>query len=100
MIVADTTSGLPRELLRERGIPVVPQVVIFGDESYHDDEQLDTAAFLQKLKAFPTLPKTVAPEPPFLTSQFMNCPRPSSSTLDQARWELDFLCHSAAPLRA
>ena len=64
IIVADTTCGLPCELLRERGIALVPQVVIFGDESYHDDEQLDTAAFLQKLKAFPTLPKTAAPEPP------------------------------------
>ena len=64
IIVADTTCGLPRELMKQRGIPFVPQVVIFGEESYHDDEQMDTAAFLQKLKAFPTLPKTAAPEPP------------------------------------
>ena len=63
IIVADTTCGLPRELLEQRGIPLVPQVVIFGDDSYHDD-QLSTAEFLQKLKAFPTLPKTAAPEPP------------------------------------
>ena len=64
IIVADTTCGLPRDLLNQRGIPFVPQVVIFGEESYHDDEQLDTATFLQKLKASPTLPKTAAPEPP------------------------------------
>jgi DegV family protein with EDD domain len=64
IIVADTTCGLPRELLRQRRIPLVPQVVIFGEEAYHDDDQLDTAAFLQKLKASPTLPKTAAPEPP------------------------------------
>lgn len=64
VIVADTTCGLPRDLLKHRGIPCVPQVVIFGDESYHDDEQLDTSAFLRKLKASPTLPKTSAPEPP------------------------------------
>lgn len=64
IIVADTTCGLPRDLLNRRGIPFVPQVVIFGEESYHDDEQLDTATFLQKLKASPTLPKTAAPEPP------------------------------------
>jgi len=64
IIVADTTCGLPRDLMRQRGIPFVPQVVIFGEESYHDDEQMDTATFLQKLKAFPTLPKTAAPEPP------------------------------------
>jgi DegV family protein with EDD domain len=63
IIVADTTCGLPRELLKQRRIPLVPQVVIFGEESYHDD-QLDTATFLQKLKASATLPKTAAPEPP------------------------------------
>lgn len=64
IIVADTTCGLPKELLRQRGIPFVPQVVMFGEDAYHDDEQLDTATFLQKLKASPTLPKTAAPEPP------------------------------------
>lgn len=64
IILADTTCGLPRDLLKQRGIPLIPQVVIFGEETYHDDEGLDTAAFLQKLKAAPTLPKTAAPEPP------------------------------------
>lgn len=64
IIVADTTCSLPRELLAQRGIPTVPQVVIFGEESYHDDQELDTATFLQKLKASPNLPKTAAPEPP------------------------------------
>jgi DegV family protein with EDD domain len=63
-IVADTTCGLPRDLLARRGIPLIPQIVIFGEDTYHDDTQLDTAAFLQKLKASPTLPKTAAPEPP------------------------------------
>ena len=63
IIVADTTCGLPRQLLQERGIPLIPQVVTFGDQSYHDDKDLDTATFLSKLKASPTLPKTAAPEP-------------------------------------
>jgi len=62
IIIADTTCGLPRDILKQRGIPFVPQVVIFGEESFHDDE-MDTATFLKKLKAFPTLPKTSAPEP-------------------------------------
>jgi DegV family protein with EDD domain len=61
-IVADTTCGLPRDLLKKRGIPCIPQVVIFGDQSFHDD-QLETAAFLKMLKASAALPKTAAPEP-------------------------------------
>lgn len=64
LIVADTTCGLPRDLLAKRGIPLIPQVVMFGEQAYHDDTELDTAAFLQKLKASATLPKTAAPEPP------------------------------------
>jgi DegV family protein with EDD domain len=63
IIVADTTCGLPHEVLEKRGIPLIPQVVMFGEESYHDDKDFDTAVFLQKLKASVTLPKTAAPEP-------------------------------------
>jgi DegV family protein with EDD domain len=62
IIVADTTCGLPREVLVQKGIPFVPQVVVFGDHAYHDDGELDTKSFLEKLKASPTLPKTAAPE--------------------------------------
>jgi DegV family protein with EDD domain len=62
-IVADTTSGLPREMLKLLGIPVIPQIVVFGEESYRDDTELDTAAFLAKLKASKVLPKTAAPAP-------------------------------------
>jgi DegV family protein with EDD domain len=63
IIVADTTCGLPRSLLEERCIPLIPQIVTFGEESFHDDKDLDTATFLSKLKASPALPKTAAPEP-------------------------------------
>ena len=64
IIVADTTCGLPRDLLAQRGIPIIPQIVIFEENSFHDDKEMDTATFLQKLKASKSLPKTSAPEPP------------------------------------
>lgn len=63
-IIADTTCGLPHDMLKERGIPVIPQVVMFGEESFHDDGDFDTTKFLEKLKASKELPKTAAPEPP------------------------------------
>jgi DegV family protein with EDD domain len=62
-IVADTTSGLPREMLKALGIPLIPQIVSFGEESFRDDTEMDTASFLQKLKASTELPKTAAPPP-------------------------------------
>jgi|SRR5271157_1294024 len=62
-IVSDTTSGLPRELTERLGIPILPQIVIFGNDSYRDDTEMDTAAFLKRLKSSRTLPKTAAPPP-------------------------------------
>jgi len=64
-IVADTTSGLPREMLKTIGTPLIPQIVSFGEDSYRDDTELDTTAFLLKLKASTDLPKTAAPPPAF-----------------------------------
>lgn len=62
-IVADTTCALPRSLTRDLGIPVLPQIIIFGSESFRDDTELDTATFLRKLRASSVLPKTAAPPP-------------------------------------
>lgn len=62
-IITDTTCGLPYRTLEERGVPVLPQIIIFGEESYRDDTELDTATFLQKLRAAPALPTTAAPPP-------------------------------------
>lgn len=75
IIVADTTCGLPHELLEQRRIPVIPQIVMFGEESYHDDKEFDTTVFLQKLKASRTLPKTAAPEPPLYYPIFEDAKR-------------------------
>ncbi len=62
-IVADTTSGIPPEKARELGIAYIPQIIIFGDEAYRDDTEIDNVTFLQKLRSSPVLPKTAAPQP-------------------------------------
>jgi DegV family protein with EDD domain len=74
-IVADTTSGLPRDMVKSLGIPLIPQIVVFGEESYRDDTELDTAVFLEKLKASTQLPKTAAPPPPLYTPIFEDAMR-------------------------
>lgn len=81
IIVADTTCGLPRSMLTERGIPVIPQVVIFGEDSFHDDRDLDTGTFLQKLKASKALPKTAAPEPPLYFPVFEEARKKKESVI-------------------
>jgi len=59
-IVADTTSVLPREMLKTLGIPLIPQIVCFGEDSYRDDTELDTAASCKNSKprsSYPRLPR-------------------------------------------
>ncbi len=81
IIVADTTCGLPRDLLARRGIPLIPQVVMFGEQAFHDDKDLDTATFLQKLKAAKELPKTAAPEPPLYYPIFEEAKKKGESVI-------------------
>jgi len=81
IIVADTTCSLPRDLLAQRGIPLIPQVVIFGEDAYHDDKELDTATFLEKLKASAQLPKTAAPEPPLYFPVFKDAHEKGESVI-------------------
>ncbi len=66
-IVADTTSSIPVSTAKELGIYYFPQIIIFGDESYRDDSEIDTQTFLHKLRISPTLPKTAAPAPALYT---------------------------------
>ena len=62
-IIADTTCGIPVEKLKAQGIHVLPQIIIFGETTYHDDYELDTQTFMEKLLASKELPKTAAPPP-------------------------------------
>jgi len=62
-IVADTTSSLPVEVAQSLGIPYLPQIINFGDETYRDDSEINSKTFLKKLMSSSALPKTAAPPP-------------------------------------
>ncbi len=80
-VVTDTTSGLPADLARRYDIPVIPQVVIFGDESYLEGVEMDHATFLGRLRTAKTLPKTAAPSPGLFTDLFRQRVRPGDTVL-------------------
>ncbi len=62
-IIGDTTSSIPLAEAQRLGVEFLPQIIVFGEQSYRDDCEIDSDTFLQKLKASPTLPKTAAPQP-------------------------------------
>jgi DegV family protein with EDD domain len=62
-VIADTTCGLPLNELSDIGVDVIPQIIIFDEQPYRDDTEIDTPTFLSKLKSAKDLPKTAAPPP-------------------------------------
>ncbi len=62
-IITDTTVNLPPGYAEAHHIEVVPQVIIFGQESLLEAYEITTAEFVQRLKTSPHLPKTAAPPP-------------------------------------
>ena len=62
-IVTDSTSDLTSTEAEQYGITIVPINVLFGDEAFLDNIELDNAAFYRKLQASKALPRTSQPAP-------------------------------------
>ncbi len=69
-IITDTTACLPADVIQRYQIPVIPQVINFGNESLFEGTQIDNATFMQRLKASKELPKTAAPPPELFIEEF------------------------------
>ena len=62
-IVTDSTADIPKEIVEELGIIVVPLKVSFGTEVYRDGVDITSAAFISRLQSATTLPTTSQPSP-------------------------------------
>ncbi len=69
-IITDTTSCIHAETARRLDIPVIPQIVTFGEESFYEGKELDNAGFMSRLRAAKQLPKTAAPPPELFIEVF------------------------------
>ena len=69
-VVTDTTASLPQEFAAAHAVEVVPQVVLFGDESFLEEKELPYADYIRRLKASPQLPKTAAPPPGLMVEAY------------------------------
>lgn len=59
-VVTDSTAYLPKEVVEQLNIHIVPLNVIFGDESYLEEVELSAAQFYEEMK-HRELPKTSQP---------------------------------------
>jgi DegV family protein with EDD domain len=69
-IITDTTACLQPETIQKYAIPVIPQVINFGNESFLEGVEMDLTTFMQRLKTAPELPKTAAPPPELFIKEF------------------------------
>jgi DegV family protein with EDD domain len=69
-IITDTTSCLSKEFSKQHQVPVISQVITFGEESFLEGVEIDSPTFLEKLKRSPSLPKTAAPPPELFIKEF------------------------------
>jgi len=69
-IITDTTSCLDPGFAEKYQIPVIPQVINFGEETYFEGQQISIETFMQRLKTGKILPKTAAPPPELFVREF------------------------------
>jgi len=69
-IITDTTASLPEAMVQQLGIPIIPQVINFGTESFLEGVNLDKATFMRRLRSERALPKTAAPPPELFVREF------------------------------
>lgn len=63
-IVTDSTSDIPKDMVKEHQITSVPLSVIFGEETFLDDGiQITIEEFYKKLRSEEKLPTTTQPTP-------------------------------------
>ena len=62
-IVTDSTADIPREIVDQYGITVIPLTITFGAESFRDGQDLTTDEFYQRLQSTKQLPQTGQPPP-------------------------------------
>jgi len=80
-IVTDTIACLPRELVEEYGIKIVPINVIFEDKVYRDEVDITPSEVYRLLKQTDRLPTTSAPSPAAYLEVFREMSQKAESIL-------------------
>lgn len=69
-IVTDSTCDLPKQLIEELGINIVPLKVLFGEETYRDGMDLTNQEFYAKMSRHKELPTTAQVNPGEFLEEF------------------------------
>src|SRR5512134_2865029 len=57
-VVTDSTTYMPPDLVKKYNISVAPQILIWGDQTYKDGVDIESAEFFTRLKTAKVMPTT------------------------------------------
>lgn len=80
-IVTDSTADLPKKVVEEYGIHVVPLTVHFGDEEFQDGVNLSTEEFYERLASSPVMPRTSQPSAAAFAQVYEEISQPGDTIL-------------------
>ncbi len=70
-IVTDSTSDIPKNMVKELDIKVIPLTVIFDKESFLDDgKEITISEFYKKIRSSEKLPTTTVPSPKYFLEAY------------------------------
>jgi DegV family protein with EDD domain len=72
-VVTDSTADLPRDLVEQLGIRVVPLSVAFGTETFISGITIDPPTFYERLGSSKGLPTTSQPAPAWFEEAYGDC---------------------------
>jgi len=71
-IITDSTCDIPKNLLEQHHISVIPQLVIWGEEQYRDHIDLSPEDFYRRLQIDPVMPHSSQPSLPTFVDAYQS----------------------------
>ena len=62
-LVTDSTCDIPEDLIQQLGITVIPELVIWGEQTYRDRLDITPQTFYERIEKDPLMPSTTLPSP-------------------------------------
>jgi len=62
-LMTDSTCDIPGELIQQYGITIIPELVIWGDQTFRDHIDISPQTFYERIEKDPVMPTTTLPTP-------------------------------------
>lgn len=109
-LVTDTTADLPKDVIEQHNIYMIPQIIVWGRESLREGIDINGPAFYERLASATEMPTTSRPVPSDTVDLFKRAKEETGadsvvvlavskdvsgtvSSVEQAKQELDFPIH-------